>query len=307
MASAHERTLQELFILATGKVAGTPDLSALEALVAPDGGMLQVNQAIDRYLGLREQQMGKAGVLLSIAKDGLGLTLTTAQAEAVLNDLASAGLRSWSSILQWAAASTSGKVADILNNRGEAALHFIDLLQSAGKAALFSGQSVAAGAANVLQSIGAPASSLAAAKQAFSDLAGNMSTAGLAGAVADGYVVGANISADADGDGLPDWTDGDNDGQWDAGEGEWFGITGASGNYNLPMDAPAGVIRASGGTDLLTNRPFLGVLSAPAGAAVVNPFTTLVQALVANGSTVTAASAAVQSTLGLSADLNVLT
>lgn len=89
---------------------------------------------------------------------------------------------------------------------------------------------------------------------------GNAST----GVAVDGYLSGATVLCDADGNGLP-------------GEGERAVGTNASGAFRFapPCEDSLAVY---GGTNVDTGLPFVGTLRAPAGAAVVSPLSTLLDA-----------------------------
>jgi hypothetical protein len=104
--------------------------------------------------------------------------------------------------------------------------------------------------------------------------------------VADGYVAGATVFADANGTAI--YTTGDA-----------TTTTDTSGNFTLT--AAVGPIYAYGGTDLGTGKPFVGVLSAPAGSSEINPLTTLQQVFVARGQTPAQAAASVGKALGFDA------
>jgi len=84
------------------------------------------------------------------------------------------------------------------------------------------------------------------------------------GRIQDGYIRGATVFADADGDGVLD-------------PGEASTTSDAQGRFSL--SAALGNLVATGGTDISTNLPHATVLRAPAGAAIVNPLTTLVSAV----------------------------
>lgn len=113
------------------------------------------------------------------------------------------------------------------------------------------------------------------------------------GRVVDGYISGATVFRDLNDNGV-----------FDAGEPNV--LTDNEGNFTgLAVDSsnPNAKILAVGGTDIATGKAFVGTLSAPADATVVTPITTLVQALVekaeADGSPITAATAAAQVTSAL--------
>lgn len=125
---------------------------------------------------------------------------------------------------------------------------------------------------------------------AIQDIAGNDAVAIVnlgSGVVADGYVRGAQI-----------WIDTNNDGTADYNTGV---TTDASGNFFLAPGTPTGSIVAIGGVNIDTGVPNTMPLRAPAGSTVINPLTTLVQAIIqANpGTSVATASASVVTSLGL--------
>ncbi|RZI44301.1 DUF4214 domain-containing protein [Herbaspirillum sp. HC18] len=110
------------------------------------------------------------------------------------------------------------------------------------------------------------------------------SGAKIAGKVADGYVKNATVFADANGNGV-----------WD--EGEAKTTTDANGDFVLT--GAKGAIIATGGTDIATNLPHTGVLKAPEGSAVINPLTSLQQAMVEQGKSAAEAEQAVTKAFGI--------
>lgn len=119
---------------------------------------------------------------------------------------------------------------------------------------------------------------------------------GTSGRVADGYIKNATVFADLNGDGVQN-------------AGEISTTTDNFGNFTLTGTAGFGRIVVSGGTDISTNLPFNGTLTATAGATVVNPLTTLVQTMVASGGASSAAAAQTQvlTALGISTDVDLNT
>jgi hypothetical protein len=111
------------------------------------------------------------------------------------------------------------------------------------------------------------------------------------GLVADGYLAGAIV-----------YIDGNDNGTLDADEA--YTITDANGDFTL-ISPSTGALRAFGGTNIDTGLPNTVQMSAPDGASVINPLTTLVQVMVANGQAAdaTAAAALVSSALGLTVDV----
>ncbi|HET9427466.1 MAG TPA: calcium-binding protein, partial [Allosphingosinicella sp.] len=89
------------------------------------------------------------------------------------------------------------------------------------------------------------------------------------GVVADGLVAGATVFMDADGDGMLD-------------EGEAFTTTAADGSFSF-LSPGSGPIVAIGGVNTDTGLPNLVTLTAPEGSSVVNPITTLINAVIAGG------------------------
>ena len=127
--------------------------------------------------------------------------------------------------------------------------------------------------------------------KAIQDVAGNDALGFSNLPVADGYVRGASVYADAN-----------NNGKADA--SELLGTTDAGGNFFLPVGTK-GTIIAVGGVNIDTGVANTIDLKAPEGSTTVNPLTTWVQAVVqANGgavttATVAAATATVATSLGL--------
>lgn len=81
-------------------------------------------------------------------------------------------------------------------------------------------------------------------------------------------------------------------------------ITDDMGNFDFGDEAGFGALTMTGGTDIATGAAVNGTYTAVAGATVINPLTTLVQALVAQGQTAEAAEALVKGKLGLNAALD---
>lgn len=148
------------------------------------------------------------------------------------------------------------------------------------------------------------------------------------GVVQDGYLVNALVWIDENGDGQ--WTrealvDKNNNQQVEDGEyldvngngffdAEPWTLTDASGNFDGLIGT--GSLKIQGWTfnadgslptvDLSTGTVFNGSLSAPEGAKVINPITTLVQSAVASGKTAEQAQTLVKSVLGVTGSLDLL-
>jgi len=117
------------------------------------------------------------------------------------------------------------------------------------------------------------------------------------GVVVDGYVAGATVFIDADGDGVQ-------------GPNEPSVITDAQGNFDFGNQATFGQLIMTGGTDISTGKTFEGTMTAPSGATVVNPLTTLIDNMTSNGvdkaTTLDEAARAVQQALGLDESIDLL-
>lgn len=107
----------------------------------------------------------------------------------------------------------------------------------------------------------------------------------LSGKVIDGYISGATVFVDANNDGILN-------------AGEASATTQSDGSYSFSAGA-TGKIVASGGTDTSTGKAFQGVMSAPVGATVINPLTTLISGMVDKGKSEAEAQQIVVKALGL--------
>ncbi len=105
------------------------------------------------------------------------------------------------------------------------------------------------------------------------------------GNVADGYVAGATVFIDDNGNNQLD-------------DYEPFAITDANGNFTL-VSPYQGTIIAVGGTNIDTGLPNTLTLSAPDGATVVNPLTTIIAELVEAGADLATAEAQVKAAFGI--------
>jgi len=113
------------------------------------------------------------------------------------------------------------------------------------------------------------------------------------GVVVDGYISGATVFIDANGDGIQN-------------EGEVSTTTDEFGNFDFGTDASFGDLVMTGGTDISTGQAFEGTMKAPGGSTVVNPLTTLVDAIQNEDTSTEEAVAAVLASLGLDSDVDLL-
>lgn len=289
-----EDKLQEVHILATGTAASASDLAWLEKIRAEGGSGGGIANAIKGHMGAIAAEVGVNAVVAMVAKNGFGLSLSAEQTQRIVDDLIAQGVDSWAKLFDYCLELQGGE-GMTLENRGKAADAFVAMLDKAGKAGWFQGAAVDGAVSGLLQNIGASSTSFNKGLDGLEALAANLRADGIRGSVVDGYVSGATVFVDANGNGLRD-------------EGEWSGTTDESGNFVLPNLVAAGKVIAFGGIDIMTGKSFKGVLTAPAGATVVNPLTTLVEAMLSGGhaGTVQQATDAVQQALGLPEELDVL-
>ncbi len=294
MSTPSTHLLQQAFILATGNAAPAGLLAPFEAGVAVDGHLGRVAAAFEAAMGQMAATRGVVGVVQQLALNGLGVALSDADALAVTQAMLGQGINTWSKLLDFLVRADTG-VYSALDHRAEAANAFNTALASQNKSAFFTGAGVDGAVHQLLQNIGASDASLAAGISGMGALAGRLTANGIRGSVADGYVKGATVFADANGNHRLD-------------AGEWSTTTDAGGGFTLPGHVQ-GPLVATGGTDLLTNKAFKGMLTAPAGGTVVNPVTTMVQALLDQGlaATVEQATAKLAQALHLPAGTNLLT
>ncbi len=270
-------------------------MSFLQAFLGTDGNRVQLDQLIDSIVQTAANQIGVGGVIRTIAKNGLGLTFTDEQGLQIAQTLQANGYTSWSKLFNGLIDLQEG-VGNTLTNRATAANSFLEKLESAGKSSYFTGSVVNDSVTALLQNIGESTVSLSNGGDGFDALLAKLGANGVTGSAVDGYLSGATVFADTNGNGALN-------------SGEWSSTTDANGNYVLPQNGASGTIIAYGGVDIMTGKPFLGVLSAPAGSTVVSPLTTMLQTLLANNqaSTIDQATALLQNALGLPATVNILT
>ncbi|NBX29497.1 phosphatase PAP2 family protein, partial [bacterium] len=146
-------------------------------------------------------------------------------------------------------------------------------------------------------------------EKAFTITVTNVNEALTQAPVADGYLVGAKVFADADNDRVLDWIDGNENKAWDPGEGEVWTTTDQEGNFSFDFGDPSATLRTVGGIDKSTGLAFQGQLTAPPGSKVVNPLTTLVAATIAANPGIAPADAVakVRTGLGIPGEIDLTT
>ncbi len=165
-----------------------------------------------------------------------------------------------------------GTTAALFDNRTEVASYYS--IDKAGKALDLGTLQQA------LKAVTANPNSIAAAKALFDNPH--------SGVAQDGYIAGATVTVSV------------------PGQPDVVVTTDAQGNFTLPAGV-FGTITITGGTDISTNLPFTGAMTAPAGSTTVSPLTTLMQALVAGGAPAEQAQRQVLIALGLPANIDLQT
>lgn len=293
MSVQQDLKLQKFYIMGTGSAANASELASFNSMVAASGNFDSIDDAVNQHINQLVATQGVSTTVQAIAKNGFGVTLTSAQAELTITDLMAAGIDSGSKLLNYLSA-LQGDNGATLDNRAQAASNFLDTLHANDKTANFTGAAVSTAVRNLLQNIDGTDASLVNANSGFNALAKNLTDNGITGTV-DHYISGAMVFADSN-----------NDGKFSP--GEWLRNTNSDGTFVLPNNISASDVIVYGGTDLMTGNAFQGQLSSSAGATVVNPFTTLIQAMINSGEadTVLAATTALKSVFGLATDINLL-
>jgi hypothetical protein len=105
-ASTPQQFIQEAYILVTGQVATKAELTSFQAMVSGTD-YARLDAVIDNYMngltpgvnGLTPSSGGVQKLVQSIAKNGLGMTISDADAPGIVAYLGSIGITSWSKLL----------------------------------------------------------------------------------------------------------------------------------------------------------------------------------------------------------------
>ncbi|MEN9372475.1 MAG: hypothetical protein RIR79_27 [Pseudomonadota bacterium] len=295
MTTSIQTVLQKIAILITGHGANAAQLQELEGLAGSDGKYFPLIEGINDFLGKQAQASSPATLVGQLAQNGLGISLSTTDSTEIANYIGGSKI-SWAEVVV-TCLQIGGSAGVTLDNRTTALNSFLDQLTTTGKTDLFMGASVLQTVKNLVQNVDASTSSLSNGQAGFSTLSTILSSNGIRGSVVDGYVKDATIFVDANGDGKLN-------------DGEFSATTDASGHYNLPLNAGIGKLIASGGTDILTGKPFKGVMTALPGSTTINPITTLIEAVGSKAQSLAElanTTSIVQKALGLPSNINLLT
>lgn len=289
--------LQKVFVLATGSAANTADLNYLVNLLGPSqDNYSNLKHAVDSFMSNYASQIGVGTIqaIQDVVANGTGQRIDRNDAQKLsLSFLSTDGKSGWGDLFASyiLSSSDSGKA---LQNRAEAAQEFSELIESSNKSGLLNGAAIQQAVKTHIDSIDHNISTLNQAKQALALIATHLNPVGLYIKAIDGYLSGATTFVDLDGDKYQD-------------NGEWFTKTDIGGSLNLSKMALGKNIIASSGTDIMTGQSFLGAISAPVGATVITPLTTLVDGLVGKGLSVASAKSLVQTGLAIPSSVNLLT
>lgn len=263
-----QATLQKYFVVCAGVPCDTVLAPQLAARVVVEGHWGAVEEVVNGYLGAQAAVLGAAALVARMADEGFGVHLSAAEAQGYAARVTS-GEMSWAGLVGWAL-TLEGPEGQTLANRAQVAQMFTNTLRAANKGDLWSVDGIRGAAQTLLHRVTADPATAEHACECLTTLVANMTMAGVQAKAGDGYLAGATVFVDANANGILDL-------------GEFATTSDGSGNFSIPLDAPDGRLIAFGGIDLLTGEPFHGRLFAPAGAAVITPFTTLVSALIDGG------------------------
>ncbi|WP_296352133.1 cadherin domain-containing protein, partial [Ramlibacter sp.] len=293
--AAIQATLQKIFVLCAGMPADTQVAASLAQQVADSGSWASVKVLLDSYLGAQASAMGGPALLKLMALQGFGYVLSDAEANGFAAQIAS-GATSWGALALQVAGSVGGALGDTLTHKADAAEVFTQALYAQNKGGFyFGGPQLLGGVREVLLGVTAQEGTVGEAKASLQALVDHLGSGGILVKATDGYLNGASVFVDANGNGRLDGT-------------EQVLVTDEAGNINVSAAASGGSLVAFGGIDLLTGCDFEGVISAPVGATVITPLTTLIDALLrihVVGSA-QAGSTLIEQEFGLPASLNLL-
>jgi hypothetical protein len=293
MSSNIEHLLQEAYILATGKMASPKTLSELKKLEG-EGDWAPLVELINTYFDAYEHAVGgRVKLIQLLALNGFGMVLPERDAIQIRNDFGTLGWDSWFSIM----ANVVLMEGTALDNRAFAIQTVIENLQKTGKAGVLEHAGPQATINAFLKKITDHPDTLKEVAKGLDAFSATLTPRGTITAVVDGYLKNATVFVDANGNNRMD-------------SGEFSIRTNDKGFWVLPHHLEGTRMIALGGQDLMTNKPFKGILSAPLGATVINPFTALVDTFFTRGGGRTSlekATDAVRSMLGLPETVHLLT
>jgi hypothetical protein len=294
MATTVSQTLQKLHFTILGLPMDVQMQDQFAKRVEAEG-WTWLNNIINDYLVGLAKTSSHASVVGMLAKNGWGLNLSASD-QAFWGEILKGGGITYTWLINLAMDTVGGAGKDTMTQREQVAQRYSAAAETAKKSALDEGAVAKAALNAMLMGVNETSKSVTQANSALDQFLASLESTGVSLTIIDGYISGASVLVDANGNGVQD-------------PGEYAGKTDASGKVVLPSSAPAGKVIATGGTDLLTGKAFTGVLSAPQGATLVTPISTLVESLVSQGlaTDLFAATSQVQTALGIPATVNALT
>ncbi|MDP2282677.1 MAG: hypothetical protein Q8L06_00950, partial [Pseudohongiella sp.] len=264
--------VHKVIVLATGTPGSEEVRDYLLELYETNGHWDQVKFVVDDYMNnlLAQTETGIPGLIKVLALNGFGVNISLADAETLVGEFRAAGVDSWSGLFAYLHETVDGDLASVWNNRAESAGGFSELLGTLGKADDYNGKQALSAAREWVSGIGVSEESQLAANEAATSLIFRFIDGKVKGTAIDGYVSGATIFIDVN-----------NNGEHDIGEP--ITTTDSKGDFVFNEDVlPEGILIGKGGIDLATGQAFQGKMTAPGGAAVISPLTTLVQQMMSN-------------------------
>ncbi|MCF7970801.1 MAG: hypothetical protein K9L22_06510, partial [Methylococcaceae bacterium] len=272
MSLPTDHIIQQIILLATGAPSSSPIRNELNDLYQQSGDWRLVAALVDEYMGQLSSQnsLGITGIIQAIANNGFSLKLSIEESQQLVDELIQQGIDSWSKLFTFIITEVDGELGERLDNRATSANIFTDVLQQLNKNVDYNGSQAINAAKEWISGIGASLESVTAANHAVQDLIARFHSGEVINTAIDGYIAGATVFIDINGDGIQN-------------ADEPSTITDALGNFRFSGTLPEGQIVSIGGTDITTDQPFLGVLTAPSGSTTITPLTTLINALIKSG------------------------
>jgi hypothetical protein len=279
--------LHKIIILATGR-GGSIDEIDLMLSLRGDGDWAPLIKVVDFYMRKSAASMGTVQAVETAVNFAFGTKGSTENAEIIAFNIDSGAL-TWSDYIIDCIFREDDS-GEVLNNRATIAYEFSEALRSEGKEELFAGSAVVEAARNLIQSVTQSALTITNAVASAESLIKSLSIDGITTKVSQ--ISSGKIYLDSNNDGILT-------------EEEFLTNSDEKGIFVIPRDAGIGPIVVSGGTDLFTDKAFAGTLSAPIGSAVINPLTTILQALISSGNSIPEAKALLASTLDIPTNIDI--
>ena len=259
-----EAMLTRWYLYATGTGATPDTVSALKSRLAEDGAP-GFRDWVHSELMAIAHRLGINPMLEQIVAYAVGLRLSAEKTATLRSALEVQGVDRWDRLFDYGD-TLEGPLQDTIGARVATVDRFHELITEADRIDLFTGSAIATALKHFVQSVDGTAESQQSIDRALSGLIARITPDGIVSAVVDGYIAGTTVLFDTNNNGIADPT-------------EHTARTDANGRYLVPHALKADRMIAFGGTDTTTGAAFVGQMTAPAGIAVINPLTTLVDTL----------------------------